>query len=248
MIDSPTIVEGADTLGKTNLIGRVLEADSRIVHERMGLEHAEWGPRDWLRWAATTRSELVDRSHLSEVVYGLVCRDGPRLNPVTFGVICGVLQARGFKMFLAYAEDEVYDEILEKRYDPNREAFSPDLLMHVNFVYRSFATSRRFAGYTLEMPLAVHKVTNAEEYLPPPGEWDRRGLGALDPVKVRGCGDRYLVFTKLVQYAEMLEKRVLWMHDNRGDHLPDRRDMQELRTKVDEINRLLAGLEQEERS
>lgn len=97
------IIEGPDKQGKTEL--------AKYLSKKLNLSYRHAGPpvdgfdgylKELKQVVKSKRGTVMDRSFIGELVYGPILRDKSCIDPVQFGVLCGV--AKRIPVLVIYAQ------------------------------------------------------------------------------------------------------------------------------------------------
>lgn len=180
------IVEGPDSLGKTTLLDMLeeyhnimlepeisVQAELPISRRKMGLPEAKWTGQQWTDWSWKEDADLIDRCWLSEVLYGMLFRDGCNVTPAQADECWQRFKVKGYKMLLVVANLYVYNQCMVKRYDPTREAFTMEQCQRVAEAYYGVAMTGRFMHYKfwdVRDPSVKVRWTQNDKDFPTPGD------------------------------------------------------------------------------
>ncbi len=143
------IIEGPDMLGKTTFARKLVAAVDGISIDKFGLPEASYTTaKEWLD--RYDPSAIADRFVISEPIYGLICR-GKTNTPIdVWNEIWAGMEERGGCHILVYVSDPyTYADVLQKRYDPSREAFSIAQCAEVNQAYWQLFSNGKWRDYHL---------------------------------------------------------------------------------------------------
>lgn len=148
------ILEGPDMVGKTTIAKAIADAVPTAKYDKFGLPEADYqGLAPWLRRAGP--NVICDRYWISEFIYGLVCRGKSNITPEMHFTMLQAMREIGANIQLICSHPLAYSLLLNKRYDPAREAFSAKQCEAVNEAYWELSNGRSWEGYTMIVPMNV---------------------------------------------------------------------------------------------
>lgn len=140
------IFEGPDLVGKTTFAKSFLNELPRHIYRHFGLLPPAFDHfRDYDQHSGVYI--IQDRFHMSELVYGTVCRDNCQVNPERYRLINGMLALKGAMTIVMCFEEPA---LLKERYSRHvkREAFDEGQCLAVNSAY--FDIENYFSDYDVQ--------------------------------------------------------------------------------------------------
>lgn len=125
------ILEGPDLVGKTTICKRLCEALPRHMYRHFGLLPPDFNYfHDYEIHSG--HYFVQDRFHMSELVYGTVCRGQTPITPNLYRFIDGMLMLKGAMTIVVCFEDTA---LLKERYKQRKEMFDEGQVLAVNSAY-----------------------------------------------------------------------------------------------------------------
>jgi thymidylate kinase len=148
------IVEGSDLVGKSTVVKKLLESvelqQKGYTPDHFGLlpEGFEyyWGYID-----RSARRVVMDRFHMSEIVYGRMIRGGAKIDEEEYRLIDAHLRNLGAVTVIITADAS----LIKERSLEREEVFNVEQILSVNDGFRQVA-DRLFAGYEPDFDLHFH--------------------------------------------------------------------------------------------
>jgi hypothetical protein len=139
------IVEGADLLGKTTLVEQLLQGLSDLGHipDHFGLLPEGWD-YGWDYVGRMNRKVVMDRLIMSELVYGTVVRDGPRISPERYRWLDGQLRLRGAFTVVLVGSMGLVNRRFAERSD---RVYDLDMVQDVNQGFKGLVRGDEFRDY-----------------------------------------------------------------------------------------------------
>lgn len=138
------IVEGPDMIGKTTFLNAVADKITPLVDglERDHFTHLDTAmtPGKYMRRFKPLC--LSDRGHMSNLVYGHVCRQGSDLTPEQYRIVDGLMLAAGGMMVLLTASADWYEQLLEA--NKRDQKWNPVLNRKVADAFRGIQSRQPF--------------------------------------------------------------------------------------------------------
>lgn len=143
------IFEGPDLAGKTTAAHRALQRLPRHMYRHFGLLPAGF---DYFHDYEVHSGHyfVQDRFHMSEVVYGSVCRGRTPLTPNLYRMVDGMLALKGVMTVIICFEDT---NLLKDRYSARKEQFDLGACLAVNSAY--FDIENTFDEYDMNYDFFV---------------------------------------------------------------------------------------------
>lgn len=140
------IVEGPDMVGKTTFLNAVADRITPMV-EGLARDHfthldTEMTPAKYMRRFKPFC--LSDRGHMSNLVYGHICREGSDLTADQYRVVDGLMLAAGGMMVLLSASADWYEHLLEA--NKRDQKWNPVLNRKVADAFRGIQSRQPFHG------------------------------------------------------------------------------------------------------
>ena len=138
------IIEGPDLVGKTTLAGKFLEALPRHMYRHFGLLPPHF---DYFHDYDIHSGHyfVQDRFHMSELVYGTVCRGQTPITPNLYRFIDAMLTLKGMITVVICFEDPA---MLKERYKERKEMYDVGQCLAVNSAY--FDIENTFDRYDIQ--------------------------------------------------------------------------------------------------
>lgn len=147
------IIEGPDMVGKSTFIKALLARLLAVAPKSPvpALDHFTHLDRDMTPEKYSRRFKpwcISDRGHLSNLVYGSVCRGEYELSPEVYRVVDGLMLAAGGMMVVINATPDWYAEIVKTKQSA-RERWDGSQNLQVAEAFRQVCDSRftPFVGY-----------------------------------------------------------------------------------------------------
>lgn len=163
------IVEGPDMVGKTKFCAALRAALAESA-PRFGVVHADrFSQAESGRTLEEARKRIqpwcvCDRLHLSEMVYGSVCRGSIDMDQEGLDEISMLLRRAGGMVVVLYARPDAYNALIRTWWNRG-EAFSRTQCRKVNNTYRNLVINSGINGlYLGKTVVASHEITKAGEY------------------------------------------------------------------------------------
>ena len=112
------ILEGVDGVGKSSLASELEKKGYRIVHRLYNPDYVDFAHAYEDLLLEITEPTVLDRSFISEIVYGQILRQHSRLSLEALSHLLKIASMKLGKVLYCYAPDEVIRSRLE---EPNNE-------------------------------------------------------------------------------------------------------------------------------